>query len=203
MQPFMIELSLFSAALAARRDDVAETLIRELKRRGGVRETLREAAIQTMLHDGYATALEGALLLQRVWPGAPEPVETGTYEEHEIWTERGRILFDMIYGEEVGNRLIENVSAASPELANWMITEGYGKVLSRGGLDTATRELCTLAVLVIKQRPRQLTSHLRGALRSGVARDDIEKLLARIERDLDLPHATGVARQLLTETNGG
>ena len=49
-----------------------------------------------------------------------------------------------------------------------MIVEGYGKVLSRPGLDIATRELAIVAFLTVDNRPKQLMSHIRGALRVGV-----------------------------------
>jgi 4-carboxymuconolactone decarboxylase len=50
-----------------------------------------------------------------------------------------------------------------------MITEGYGKVLSRPGLDLQRRELCIVAACAALDQDRQLHSHLHGALNVGVA----------------------------------
>ena len=50
-----------------------------------------------------------------------------------------------------------------------MITEGYGKVLSRPELDLQRRELCIVAACAAQDQDRQLHSHLRGALNVGVA----------------------------------
>ena len=50
-----------------------------------------------------------------------------------------------------------------------MIVEGYGKVLSRPGLDLARRELCIVAACAASRQERQLHSHLHGARNVGVA----------------------------------
>jgi 4-carboxymuconolactone decarboxylase len=46
--------------------------------------------------------------------------------------------------------------------------DGYGKVLSRPGLDLRRRELCIVAACAAMGQDRQLHSHLRGALNVGV-----------------------------------
>ena len=54
--------------------------------------------------------------------------------------------------------------ALHPALDAWMIVEGYGKVLSRPGLDLPRRELCVVAACAAARQDRQLHSHLHGAL---------------------------------------
>jgi 4-carboxymuconolactone decarboxylase len=66
-------------------------------------------------------------------------------------------------------RLRMNIRTLHPELDEWMIVEGYGKVLSRSGLDLARRELCIVAACAASRQDRQLHSHLHGALNVGVA----------------------------------
>ena len=58
-----------------------------------------------------------------------------------------------------------------------MVVEGYGKVLGRPGLELATRELCIAALLAVLRAPRQLYSHLRGALSAGAPPQEIEEAL--------------------------
>ncbi len=55
--------------------------------------------------------------------------------------------------------------------------KGYGKVLGRPGLDLATRELCIVALLAVLRTPRQLYSHLRGALNAGAPPPEMEEVL--------------------------
>jgi 4-carboxymuconolactone decarboxylase len=58
-----------------------------------------------------------------------------------------------------------------------MIVEGYGKVLSRPGLDLARRELCIVAACAASEQDRQLHSHLHGALNVGVAPNVVTEAL--------------------------
>lgn len=64
-----------------------------------------------------------------------------------------------------------------PEVANWMLTEGYGKVLCRSHLNIQSRELLIITILIITSWDKQLHSHLRGALNVGVKPEEIESLI--------------------------
>jgi 4-carboxymuconolactone decarboxylase len=66
-------------------------------------------------------------------------------------------------------KLRENIRDLHDRLDHWMITEGYGKVLSRSGLDLGRRELCIVAACAAAHQDRQLHSHLHGAVNVGVA----------------------------------
>ena len=55
-----------------------------------------------------------------------------------------------------------------------MLEEGYGKVLSRPGLDLKVGELCIASLLVGLDAPQQLYSHLRGALNAGATVEEVE-----------------------------
>lgn len=201
-----IELACLTAALALLREEAAAGLIRRLRSAAEdgsatlSREAVREAILQTYLFDGYPTALEGMALLAALWPGAPAPVEDGASSDGSCWRTRGEELYGRIYGS-VGPRLQERARELSPELAEWMVVEGYGKVLSRPGLDLDVRELAIIAVLTAKQRPRQLHSHLRGALRIGVPRARIERLLDALTCELGAP-GVEEARALLERVAG-
>ena len=59
-----------------------------------------------------------------------------------------------------------------------MVVEGYGKVLGREGLDLRDRELCIVALLAVQGAPRQLFSHIRGALNAGASSPEVEATLA-------------------------
>ena len=72
-----------------------------------------------------------------------------------------------MYGEFY-DKLRGNIRALSASLDEWMIVEGYGKVLSREGLDLGRRELCIVAACAAAEQERQLHSHLHGALNAGV-----------------------------------
>ena len=66
-----------------------------------------------------------------------------------------------------------------------MVSDGYGKVLSRPGLDLARRELCVVAQTAVLSAERQLHSHLRGALHAGATPALVEEVLALVSADLE------------------
>jgi 4-carboxymuconolactone decarboxylase len=84
------------------------------------------------------------------------------------------------------DRLRENIRVLHPELDEWMIVEGYGKVLSRPGLDLGRRELCIVAACAASDQMRQLHSHLHGALNVGVSPSAVESALEVLELELGI-----------------
>jgi 4-carboxymuconolactone decarboxylase len=89
-------------------------------------------------------------------------------------------------------RLRGNIRRLHPDLDDWMIVDGYGKVLSRPGLDLVRRELCIVAACAISRQDRQLHSHLHGALNAGAAATAVSSALNAIEDLLDSDHAQSV-----------
>jgi 4-carboxymuconolactone decarboxylase len=84
-----------------------------------------------------------------------------------------------VYKEDY-EKLIQNMKALHPEIAQWMIIEGYGKVLSRDVLSLREREILNVAILTTLGWERQLRSHLKGALNVGVERSQIFKVFKNI-----------------------
>lgn len=54
---------------------------------------------------------------------------------------------------------------------------GYGRTLSRPGLELKLREFCVIVQTAVLDTPRQLHSHLRGALNAGATSDEVEAVL--------------------------
>lgn len=162
-----------SAALAAR-DDRRLRAAMHAAVAAGLAEEAEEVLVQSYLFVGYPIALT-ALAAWREETGlsAPRPRE-GTWSE---WLQRGERVLAAVYGGE-DQRLRVNVRALHPDLELWMVAEGYGKVLGREGLDLPWRELAIVALLAVMEVPRQLYSHLRGALQVGASEAAIEETLA-------------------------
>ena len=83
------------------------------------------------------------------------------------------------------DRLRPNIAALHPALDAWMIVEGYGKVLSRPGLDLKRRELCVVAACAVMDQERQLHSHLHGALNAGATATEVDETLAAVDDMLE------------------
>jgi len=82
-------------------------------------------------------------------------------------------------------KLRETVRTLHSDLEQWMVVEGYGKVLGRPGLSLRIRELCIVASLSVVGAPKQLYSHLRGAVNVGAEVADVGEALVQADRYLD------------------
>jgi 4-carboxymuconolactone decarboxylase len=136
-----------------------------------------EVILQSYLFAGFPRTLNAA----RIWRAvsgvaAPKSDEAAELGSGGDWVERGEKTCETVYGESY-EMLRENVRALHPALDTWMITDGYGKVLSRPQLDLRTRELCIVAACAASGQQRQLHSHLHGALNSGATVDDVSSAL--------------------------
>ncbi len=134
-----------------------------------------EIVLQSYLFGGFPTALDALQSCYRVFGAPPLIGEVGATVSETLIRERGEVLCREIYGS-VFEKMIDTLTSVSPDLAQWMITEGYGKTLSRPGCDTVTRELCIVAMLSVLGRRQQLTSHVRGALRAGATIQDLKEV---------------------------
>jgi len=77
---------------------------------------------------------------------------------------------------------MENLRQKSPELAAWIIEEGYGKVLSRPGVSLRLRELFSVALLAATGFPKQLFAHLRALVEMGEKPETLAYLVREASR---------------------
>lgn len=149
---------------------------------------VEELILQCHLFAGFPRALN-AMREWRRWQPQPTAVPGATVARD--WREQGEATCATVYGE-MYDRLRDNIRRLHPDLDDWMIVDGYGKVLSRPGLDLARRELCIVAACAASKQDRQLHSHLHGALNAGVAPPAVSQALTAIEDLLDREHARSV-----------
>jgi 4-carboxymuconolactone decarboxylase len=124
---------------------------------------VEEVLLQTYLFAGFPRALNAMREWRRLHPAvATEPLA------REPSRSDGETTCATVYGP-MYERLRNNIRHLHPLLDDWMIAEGYGKVLSRPGLDLARRELCIVAACAATMQDRQLHSHLHGARNAGAA----------------------------------
>ena len=139
---------------------------------------VEELLLQSVLMCGYPRALV-AFTIWRKFSAlpAPESDDDLDYAQAAEWTRRGEDVCATVYGENY-RKLRESIRALHPAVDAWMITEGYGRTLARPGLDLMRRELCTVAQTCVLESPRQVHSHLRGALNAGASFGQIEGVLS-------------------------
>lgn len=139
---------------------------------------VEELILQSYLFSGFPRSLNAMREWRRLTGIAAPELADGTGPDE--WRRRGEATCRLVYGE-MYERLRVNIRALHPELDEWMIVEGYGKVLSRPGLDLPRRELCIIAACAASAQDRQLHSHLHGAVNVGVAPTVVTQVIDAIE----------------------
>ena len=143
---------------------------------------LEELVLQSYLFAGFPRALNAAREWHRVCTtrAVPTPAHLDDYASVYDWRTAGEATCATVYGPFY-TKLRGNIRALHPALDEWMIVEGYGKVLSRPGLDLARRELCIVAACVAAGQDRQLHSHLHGSRHAGVPDSLVETALRSLD----------------------
>jgi 4-carboxymuconolactone decarboxylase len=148
-----------------------------------------EVILQSYLFAGFPRTLNAMREWRRLSGRAASPDSaTESWDDVAEWTRRGEETCRAVYGSHY-DKLRQNIRALHPALDAWMITEGYGKVLSRGALDLLLRELCIVAACAVSGQERQLRSHLLGARNVGASAEQINGTLdaiADLMKDADV-----------------
>lgn len=148
-------------------------------------EWVEEVILQSYLFAGFPRALNAAREWRRA-SGQPAPRNEppASNGDTDLWRKRGEATCEVVYGEFY-QPLRHNIRDLHPALDEWMIVDGYGKVLSRGALDLKRRELCIIAVCAAAEQDRQLHSHLHGARNAGASPGEVDDALAVADEYLD------------------
>ena len=133
---------------------------------------VEEAVLQAYLFAGFPRALNAAREWRKVSGIAAPAHEDLPAPDLWRWRAQGEQTCETVYGKFYA-KLRENIVHLHPALDEWMIVEGYGKILSRPGLELRLRELCIVAACVATGQDRQLHSHLHGALNAGATKDEV------------------------------
>jgi 4-carboxymuconolactone decarboxylase len=149
---------------------------------------VEELVLQSYLFAGFPRALNAMREWRRY---EPEVVTSSGSSDADTRFADGVATCSAVYGS-MYERLRQNIRALHPSLDEWMITEGYGKVLSRPALDLARRELCVIAACAAGGQDRQLHSHLHGAMNVGVPTKVIEQSLSALSDILGAKRARAV-----------
>lgn len=177
ISPTSTALIRISACLAAAKYRRLEAYIREALAQKVAASKIYEVLLQSYLFLGYPKALEALKIFRQVCDHDARPSRINfCFRYWSDWKIRGTVLCEKVYGDNY-DKLVKRVGEISPELSEWMIVEGYGKVLSRGVLAGMVRELCTVAALLVTSDVNQLHAHMRGAKNLGAGRKEILKTM--------------------------
>jgi 4-carboxymuconolactone decarboxylase len=200
LDPATTALVLAAAAMNDADEAAIERRLRAALEAGADPVWLDELILAGVLVVGFPRALVFAGVLRRLVARPPEADDGADYEHWRTWARRGAETCHAIYRANY-TKLRENVARLHPVLDPWIVVDGYGRILSRPGLDVRRRELCSIAVLVAQGVPRQLHSHLRGALNVGASEAEVDGVLDALESSGMVPAARmSEARTLWSQT---
>ncbi|MSR46094.1 MAG: hypothetical protein EXS13_03360 [Planctomycetes bacterium] len=146
---------------------------------------LLEIATMAHLFGGFPRAIQGLLQLDRCLAdrGIELPATKTPARSRGDDRARGDALFRQIYGDS-SDTVLARLASPVRDFQDIVLEHAYGRILSRPGLSAPEREWFAVAALAALDCPAQLKSHVRGALRLGVAIADLEQLAAVLVRDL-------------------
>ncbi len=85
---------------------------------------------------------------------------------------RGAAHFDRVYARDAA-RVRAGLAATDAEVARWIETEAYGKVLARPAISASLRERVGVVLLAAQGLRNQLKGHVRGAMNCGATREEV------------------------------
>lgn len=166
-----------SAAIAGADGEAVAAAAEAAIRQGASSGEVYEAILQSYLFVGFPRAIEAFFAARPVLAQGTNTLDS-VRPDLLRWSETGESLCRAVYGRNY-EKLMETMRRLSPELASWMILEGYGKTLSRPGLNPITREYCVVAILTVTRMWRQLRSHAIGAVNVGGTRAGVREAIER------------------------
>lgn len=191
-------LRLFTAAVLGRFDELAE--LRRNAPPGEPDRRWREALLQVHVFAGIPRGVEAYAVLEAQGGLGSSEGESEHASESERLA-RGETFFRRIY-EKDAPAVRGMLERQHPDFARWVLLHAYGSVLTRPGLEPRLRELLAVCALAALGQERQLASHVRGTLRCGGTRADLEQALDAIA-DLVQPERLEHARRVLEKFGAG
>ena len=158
-------------------------------------DTCYEVLLQLVAYTGYPRTLNALATFRAVSgiPAGEQPAEPWELYASTIWPERGVAVFHALWP---GRALAESVRPLSPELAEWVINDDFGRIFGRPGLTLLEREAAVIGSLVGQGTTPQLRSHRFAFLAVGGDDATIDAIISGLA-DILPPAALASARQAL------
>jgi len=90
--------------------------------------------------------------------------------------DRGLATRREVLGAEYVDASIRNADDFNMPMQELVTQYCWGDVWNRPGLDRRTRSLLNLAMITALNRPHELKLHVRGAINSGLTKDEIREV---------------------------
>ncbi|MEF3303227.1 carboxymuconolactone decarboxylase family protein [Paenibacillus sp. GYB003] len=101
---------------------------------------------------------------------------------------KGLKIFEEMAGPD-GLRAVDGVRKLCPDMAELMVSNGFGDIYTRPGLDLRQRELVTLSSLITQGATEQLPMHVHAALNVGLTPEEIVEVVLQCTAYAGFPKA--------------
>lgn len=204
-QTILTALSKISAAGASGEFDTAEQLFKDGKEVGLSELQMYEAVLNLLPYIGYPRTLSTLGRFQKVYPDyitqrsqgeTPQPTEPWQEYAATTWGERGmQVQEQLAGGSEASKELIQRLATISPELAEWVRHDDFGRVFGRVGLSLIEREAIVLGALIAQGAP-QISFHYKAMIRVGGDDALVDALLEAVSGIVDEKALTAVRQYI-------
>lgn len=119
--------------------------------------------------------------------------------------DRGLEIRKAVIGAEFVDNAFKNADDFSMPLQELLTEYCWGYVWSRDGLPLKSRSMINLAMLSVMNRPHELKTHIKGALKNGMSREEIREVFMQIAIYAGVPVAVDsfrIAREVFAEIDG-
>lgn len=89
----------------------------------------------------------------------------------------GEKIRRQVMGDEFVDRALNSSDVFTQPMQSFINQHGWGATWQRNGLNLKTRSLVTIGMLAALKAPTELTGHIRGALRNGATKEEIQEVL--------------------------
>ncbi len=171
-------LCLLVSAITIKDKELIKFCFQLLKSKKIPADKVYEAILQTYLFCGFPAAIEALIMFHEYFPRHNKSKYSYKSEQ---FLKAGKANCKLIYGSNY-EKLIAKFKKISPEMEQWMLIEGYGKVFNRSALRLKVREALNVCMLAVNYYPRQLFSHIKGCKNAGFRKMELLEII-----DLILP----------------
>jgi len=206
-RPALVMLAKIAAAGASGQFEVAEQFFAQGKEAGLSPLQMYEAVLNLLPYIGYPRTLSTMSRFQKVYPqyirersAGKDPQPTEPWREYAVeeWGKRGaQVQQQLGVGGPGREEFARQIMLLSPELADWVRYDDFGRVFGRAGLVLLEREAIVIGVLIAQAAP-QLATHYRAMLRVGGSDELMNALLEAVSGIVGEP-AIAASRRYIAE----
>jgi 4-carboxymuconolactone decarboxylase len=120
--------------------------------------------------------------------------------------DKGLAIRKSVIGADFVDKALATADDFNMPLQELVTEYCWGAVWGREGLSKKTRSLLNIAMLSCLNRPNELKTHVKGAIRNGVTKDEIRETLLQVAIYAGVPTAVDsfrLAKEALADLEGG